>query len=421
MLKKLDMVIPTELLGLSDVNILEINLRNNRELIITVESIKAETLCRNCGKICKAHGYDRPMELRHLPVLGYQTFIQLTPQRGICTDCDDKPISTTQTLDWYDRNARQTKPYENHLLFELINSTVSDVSRKEEVDYHAIEHIIDKHVATEVDFALIFCLGILGIDEISLRKGRKQYVTVITYRHHDEVRVLKILEGRSRKTVEAFFKSIPTRLKKTVLAVCCDLYEGYINAAKNVFGDKVITADRFHVAKLYRKQLITVRKSELKKLKKKLSPEAYKALKPAIALLRKGRDYFTEEEKEIVAPLFKLSHKLQLAYKYSHSLTAIFNSNISKETAIEKFRKWISDVASSGLKCFKTFIGTLEKYMNEISNYFLERNSSGFVEGFNNRLKVLTRRSYGLKNIKRFFQRIKLDTEGFDMFKFSAA
>ena len=361
------------------------------------------------------------MELRHLPILGYRTFIQLTPKRGICTNCDGGPITTTQTLDWYDRNARQTKPYESHLLFELINTTVSDVSRKEELDYHAIENILDKHIATDVDFLTISFLGVLGIDEISLRKGRKQYVTVITYRHNHEVRILKVLEGRDKKAVKSFFKSIPKRLKLTISAVCSDLYDGYINAAKEVFGDRVLTADRFHVAKLYRKQLIAVRKSELRRLKKLLSPADYKSLKSAIALLRKGRDYFTEDEKEVVAPLFKLAPKLELAYKFSNRLTSIFNSDISKESATEQFRQWISDVSSSAIKCFNTFIGTFHKYMNEINNYFLEKNSSGFVEGFNNRLKVLTRRCYGLKSIKRFFQRIKLDTEGFEMFQFSAA
>ena len=54
-------------------------------------------------------------------------------------------------------------------------------------------------------------------------------------------------------------------------------------------------------------------------------------------------------------------------------------------------------------------------------DYFKERNSSGFVEGFNNRIKVLTRRCYGLGNAKRLFQRIKLDTEGLNLFKFSGA
>ena len=81
-MNKLDMVLPVELLGLSDIKINEIYLRNKRELVIKVESIKDETICRNCGKICKPHGYDRAMELRHLPILGYKTYIQITPKRG---------------------------------------------------------------------------------------------------------------------------------------------------------------------------------------------------------------------------------------------------------------------------------------------------------------------------------------------------
>jgi transposase len=59
--------------------------------------------------------------------------------------------------------------------------------------------------------------------------------------------------------------------------------------------------------------------------------------------------------------------------------------------------------------------------MDEITNYFLARNTSGFVEGFNNKIKVLTRRSYGLRSASRLFQRIKLDTEGLAMFKFVGA
>ena len=115
---------------------------------------------------------------------------------------------------------------ESVLLFELINSTASDVSRKEEIDPHTVDHIIDKNVAKDVDFSMIFFLGILGIDEISLRKGRQKYVTVITYRHNGEVKLLKVLNGRSKKTVEAFLRSIPKHLKATVSAVCSDLYDG---------------------------------------------------------------------------------------------------------------------------------------------------------------------------------------------------
>lgn len=420
MLQKLDMVIPVDVLGLSGVEIVDIYLRDKHELIIKVKSTQDETTCRKCGGICQSHGHDRLMELRHLPILGYKTFIQLSPKRGICRLCDDSP-STTQTLDWYERNARQTNPYQRYLMFSLINSTIADVSRKEDIHAHTIESIIDKEIATEVDFSKIKAIGVLGINEISLRKGRQKYVTVITSRHQGETRVLKILDGRKKETIEKFFSSIPKHLRKTVSAVCSDLYDGFINAAKAVFGAHIVTADRFHVAKLYRKSLVKLRKSELKRLKQKLSDVEYKELKDAIAILRKGRDYFTEEETSILQPLFNHSPKLRLAYLYSHRLTTTFNANLTKTEALEVFMRWIDEVNNSELKCFNTFIATLQKYMNEITNYFLERNNSGFVEGFNNRLKVLTRRCYGLKNISRFFQRIKIDTEGLHMFRFAGS
>jgi len=77
---RVNMEIPVEILKLSDVIITESYLRNDKEIIIKVESTKKETPCRECGEPCEAHGYDRPMELRHLPILGYKTYIQLTPK-----------------------------------------------------------------------------------------------------------------------------------------------------------------------------------------------------------------------------------------------------------------------------------------------------------------------------------------------------
>ena len=54
--------------------------------------------------------------------------------------------------------------------------------------------------------------------------------------------------------------------------------------------------------------------------------------------------------------------------------------------------------------------------MDEITNYFLEGWTSGFVEGFNNRVKVLKRRCYGIFNIDKLFQRISLDLNGYQTF-----
>ena len=73
-------------------------------------------------------------------------------------------------------------------------------------------------------------------------------------------------------------------------------------------------------------------------------------------------------------------------------------------------------MAKSRLRCFDTFINTLAHWWKEILNYFVDRETSGFVEGFNNKIKVLKRRSYGLTNLKHLFQRIYLDLEGYRLF-----
>ena len=79
-------------------------------------------------------------------------------------------------------------------------------------------------------------------------------------------------------------------------------------------------------------------------------------------------------------------------------------------------RAWIKRVEASGLGCFDRFIGTLEKRMDEITNYFEERETSGFVEGFNTKVKVLKRRCYGIYDLGRLFQRLTLDLEGYRLF-----
>ena len=84
-----------------------------------------------------------------------------------------------------------------------------------------------------------------------------------------------------------------------------------------------------------------------------------------------------------------------------------------KRSALIKINKWIKSVEKSGLRIFNSFITTLNKYKLYIGNYFKARKSSGFVEGLNNKLKVLKRRCYGIFKTETLFQRLFLDLQGF--------
>ena len=406
--------LPVSVLGLSDVEVTHVEIDQSNQFIFTVVSTKSEVLCHCCGKLTQPYGKGRPVRLRHLPILGRKTYIDITPPRGRCSHCDGNP-TTTQQSDWYERKSPQTKAYEQAVLMALVNSTLSDVSIKEDLGYQAIQSIIDRLIASEVDWNSINELGLLGIDEISLKKGYKNYVTLITSRIGDKVRIIAVLKGREKETVKAFLSSIPKRLVKTIIAVCTDMYDGYINAVKEALGSATpIIVDRFHVAKLYRKSLVSLRKKELKRLKKALSEKEYSTLKPTIRILCHNKEYMTPDEKRITAPLFNHSPLLKVAYEFCCQLTGIFNGNFSIEEAHEKINEWISAVEGSKVTCFNKFIQTLRKYKHEIAHYFQDRYTSGFVEGFNNKVKVLKRRCYGIFNIKHLFQRISLDFSGYD-------
>ncbi len=228
------LAILTTLLNLADVTVTDIRYSpDGHSVTLVVSSTRQHVACQRCGKPTCGHGSGRTIRLRHLSLLGKTTYIEITPRRGRCDDCDGRP-TTTESFDWYHQNSTLTKPYEQHLLFELVNSTVADVSAKEGIDYHTVEALIDRYVASTVNFDLIQSLGVLGLDEISLKKGYKDFVTLVTYRMDDKVHLLAVLKGREKATVKTFLQSIPKRLRKTIRAACCDLYEGYMNACHDV-------------------------------------------------------------------------------------------------------------------------------------------------------------------------------------------
>jgi len=87
-------------LDIPDVRVLQTNLTQANELILTVESTLISTTCRRCGRtLTEQLGEDRPRLLRHLPILGRPVYLRIRPKRFRCLHCEGQP-TTTQELDW---------------------------------------------------------------------------------------------------------------------------------------------------------------------------------------------------------------------------------------------------------------------------------------------------------------------------------
>ena len=404
-------------LDLPHVEIDSVQIDQDGNYIIRVHSTLIGCQCHQCGQhITKFHGYDREIQIKHLPILGRETYLIIRLPRYQCLTCPKKP-TTTQQVPWRERKCAHTKAYEKHLLLELIGSTVEEVSIRAGVGYEAVMGIVRRHMRDEVDWAEFDRFDQLGLDEISLKKGHKDFVTIVSVRVNGEIHLLAVLADRKKETVKAFLQGIPRPLRQTVGSICSDLYEGFINAAQEVFGKRVrIVLDRFHVAKLYRKGLDNLRKQELKRLKNELTQASYEALKGVMWVLRKKKKALTKENKQLLTKLFEYSPQLKTAYELQNKLTEIFEMNCSRSGGKRRLRNWMRRVGALEAKCYEPFVKTLDKWLEEISNYFVKRETSGFVEGLNNKIKVIKRRCYGILNKEHLFQRISLDLLGYKAF-----
>ncbi len=399
-------------LNLPGVSVVAQSMDTTGNIHITVESTQDGCECPHCKKTTyKSHGYGNEKILRHTSILGMNTYIHIRPRRYECTFCPGTS-TMTERLSWYEERSQYTIAYEHHVLLQLVNSTVSDISIKERLTYDAVEGIINRHIGQEIDWETVDNLEVIGIDDLSRRKGRKDRVAVVSTRDvHGNIRVIGLLDNHKKETVKSFFLSIPNRLRKTVKYICSDLYEGFLNAAREVFGKRVsIVADRFHIAKLYGNGLDDLRKSEVRRLEKNLPEEEAREVKKAARLIHKVE--LTKEEREELEKVFKHSAELRAGWELRNRLTEIFNSPLEIEQARSAIHDWECQVKKSGMGCFDGFLGTLKKYKNYILNYFDGRKNSGFVEGLNNKIRVLSRRCYGIMDLGHWFQRLALDLEG---------
>lgn len=262
-------------IDLPDVIVIKTEINKRGDYIITVESTVQQIECRKCGReIEQMHGHGSWITLRHLPILGHDVWIRIRPKRYQCRYCDNHP-TTTERPGWYDRKSPHTRAYDEYLLKCLINSTVEDVSHKEDVGYDAVEGTLERRIKRSLDWSEFKELGTIGMDEIAMRKGKRDFVLIITTQQaNGRVAILAVLPDRKKESGRQFLESIPKELRMTIKTVCTDMWEGYINAVKEfseAHQEEVsldIVVDRFHVAKNYRDCVDKLRKQEVRRLKR---------------------------------------------------------------------------------------------------------------------------------------------------------
>jgi transposase len=142
-----------------------------------------------------------------------------------------------------------------------------------------------------------------------------------------------------------------------------------------------------------------------------LSPAERKKFRSRMWLYRRRRKDLTEEQQAELDQLLETIPALHFAYFFRESVAEIFDTAKHRKDAsqqLEELREMVADEPEL-LKFFATY----DRWRDGILAYFDRRESSGPVEGLNNKARVITRRSYGLKDADSLWKRLVLDVNRF--------
>jgi transposase len=198
----------------------------------------------------------------------------------------------------------------------------------------------------------------------------------------DEGSLLEVIDSHKSEEIIEVLNQQPEAMRDSVKEVCVDMWGGFKKVIEEVFPNALIVIDRFHVMKLVNSSLNELRlKLEIKGLKNR-------------CLLLKNNENLSESEMAELKPVLDLSPCLSIAYELKEELRAIYEKSTTVKMGMRELTKWLA----SARVIFGKTAETIERHLREICHYFINRTTSGMMEGLNNKIKLIVRQSYGFKN-----------------------
>lgn len=360
----------------------------SEELHIYIELPRKEHTCPVCGSVTdRVHDY-RMQTVKDVP-LARNTFLHLRKRRCRC-DCGKRFFENNTFLPRYYRVT-------SRLVAGIIQAFEKVVSAKEIGCHFNVSGITAMRYFRCVNFKPKELPEVVSLDEFKGNSGGQKYNSIVADPQNHKV--IDILPNRYENDLIRYFSQFESR--KNVKYFVCDMNPHFRQVANTCFPNAVIVTDRYHVVRQASWAMENVRKNEQKKLSKHF--RLY--FKKSKYLLSKSREKLTEEESLRLALIFEISPRLADAYRIKNEFIEIMRSRSSAEGK-QKLTDWLYSVEVMDLPEFQACTKAVHNWFREILNSMDCPWTNGFTEGCNNKTKVLKRTAYGMRNFRRFRNRI---------------
>jgi transposase len=299
----------------------------------------------------------------------------------------------TEGLDWIANNPFYTKRLAFHVGRRCRASTISDVAKELHLNWKTVKDLEKQYMQEQLRRAGKARPRAIGIDEISVRKGHKYRIVVSDLERHKPIWFGG--KDRSEESMDGFYQEIGEKACKNIDLAVMDMWKPFSKSAKKNIPQAAIVYDKFHVMDHLGDALDTVRKQEYARL----SGKDRKYIKGQKYILLSNRENLTLDGRASLNKLLTANKRLNTAYLLKESFGQLWDYQ-TEGWARRFFDNWKNSLKWQRLKPYEEFAELIERHWEGIAAYSKPENKVplGFVEGMNNKIRVIQRRAYGLRD-----------------------
>jgi transposase len=348
-------------------------------------------ICSGCGQV--RPGYDRSAEPRRfefVPLLGIAVFFTSCLRRVDCPKCGVK----VEQVPWGDGKHSLTVEYQWYLSAWAKRMSWTEVSQAFRVSWDKVFNAVKQAVSWGLEHRSLEAIESIGIDEVQWHRGHA-YQTVVYQLDAGNKRLLWVGAERKAKTLLRFFRFLGKERTAKLQFICSDMWQAYLKVIAKKASQAVHILDRFHVMQKMNKAINEVRAAEVKQLQQ----DGYEPiLKGARWVLLKRPGNLTENQAAKLKQLLQYNLKSVRSHLMKEDFQRFWEYS-SPSWAGKFLDQWCARAMRSKLEPMKKMARTVRDKRDLILNWFLAdgRISAGIVEGFNNKLKLITRKAYGFR------------------------
>lgn len=298
-----------------------------------------------------------------------------------------------EKIEWLAKNPFYTKRFAFYVGRKCRTMTVRDVAKELKLDWHTVKALDKGYMEEQLRRNPVAAPGVIGIDEVSLRKGHTYRIVV-----SDLGRSRPIWYGgedRSEASLDIFYQWLGLKKTKKIRLAVMDRWKAFEKSTKKNAPQAAILYDKFHVMRHLGEALDKVRKMEYARL----SGKDRSFIKGQKYTLLSNRENLTLEGRKALRKLLKANKRLNTAYLLKESFSQLWSYQ-TEGWARRFFDNWKDALKWQRLRPYERFAEMIERHWDGIAAYSRPENkvSLGFVEGLNNKIRVIQRKAYGLRD-----------------------